>query len=163
MPANATLALSAVSAALATLYSLPVYTAKRPVGAGKPPIGGWNPGWNATNGCFVVSAQEPEGVDDDGTFEEVSVRYAVTVEYVKPSHAKTAGGEDPALNEDSDVRDKRAGVRSLLYSPRVSGIADVANVSWRARPTYETAGTGGAPVVVSGQTAVYEVMEARPA
>jgi hypothetical protein len=163
MSANATIVFDYIVAQLAVAKSgFHIYKAKRPVAAKRPPDGGWNPGWSANPGAFVVSMLEAEPVDDDGDFEEVSVGYTTLVEICLPSMAATAGGTSPTYDEDTLFRDIRQAVRNILNTPRVPGL-DVANVTWKSRPVYEFSGAGGAPVLVSGQAATYEVFEPRPA
>jgi hypothetical protein len=151
-----------IEAELADLFGLPVYRAKRPVAAGKPPAGGWNPGWQVP--CFVVSVNEAEAVDEHGDFEQVSVRHVATVEYVKPAHAAVAGapalnGTDPALIEDDDVRAKRDAVRQRIYKPRLGAVPNVIDATARPGRPYDVPGAGA--VVASGQAFGFEVGEPR--
>lgn len=162
MPADATLALAGVAAELADLYpARPVKTAKRPVAGNRPPIGGLPADVDFKNGAFVISATEPEEVDAGGDFESVTVAYSILVEFLLPTFAKTQDGKDPMFNEDAEVRDVREAVRRRLYKPRLGALASPTNVRNRPRQVYETSGTGGAPVIVSGQVFTYEVTEAR--
>ncbi|AMV24600.1 hypothetical protein VT84_09405 [Gemmata sp. SH-PL17] len=159
MAADVTLIVNGVESVLAELYpTISVYRTKRPVAGGKPPNGGWNPGWKLP--CFVLSSNEPEEVDADGDFENVTVTYNVLIEFVKASAAVTQGGESPVLLEDEEFREKRQAIRRRLYKPGAGGVSPV-NVQNRNRSTYDTSGTGGAIVTVSGMIFRYEVSEPR--
>lgn len=161
MPADATLILSGIEAVLKALRpDAFVYITKRPVAGGKPPSGGWNPGWRFP--AFVLSAADPEEIDAGGDFETVTVGYAVTVEYVKQSAAKTSADGDPRYDEDPEFRDARQAVRRALYKPALGGVANPTNVRARNRPVYEFSGAGGSPVTVSGAVYTFEVGEPRP-
>lgn len=160
MPADDTLTLIGVEAALAVLYpDTTIYRAKRPVAGNRPPLGGWNPGWMLP--CFVVSATDPEEVDAGGDFESVTVAYGITIEWCKASAAKTQDGADPMMADDAEFRDKRKAIRGAIYKPGVGTAASPTNVRNRNRPVYEVSGAGGMPVTVSGMIFTYEVTEPR--
>ena len=160
MSADATLVLAGTASELLAIYpAVTQYVVKRPVTGNKPPNGGYNPGWALP--CFVISCNENEGVDDDGDFEEVSVKYSINVEAIFAAAAKTASGDNPVYLEDTDIRDVREAVRRRLYKPRVPGLTTLANVSMRAGRVYDMSGAGAMPVIVSPQTFLYEVMEPR--
>lgn len=161
MSADASLVLAGVAVEIAAIYpGTALYVVKRPVTGNKPPNGGFNPAW--TLPCFVLSANEPEGIDDDGDFEEVSVKYPVMVEYLKAASVVTGTGTDPLYLEDSAVRDVRQAVRQRLYKPRLTTLpTTMFNVMMRPGKVYEMTGAGALQVIVSPQTFIFEVMEPR--
>lgn len=160
MPADASTLLSDVAAELADLYpALPIVVRKREAANGRQLQGGWNLGERLP--CLVVSSGDDEQVDEHGTFEEVSVGYAVLVEYVKAAAAAVPGGATPTeAAEDSDVRDRRQAIRRRLYKPRLASLPLISNVTLRPRKPYEMAGQEKA--ISTGQVFTFETYESRP-
>jgi hypothetical protein len=162
--ADATQLIDAVVAQLEDLYpGVPVYKSKRQAANGRPPLGGWTEGYALP--CFVVSEGDAEKIDEDGGFEEVSVRYPILVEYLKAAEAKVgvAQTKPSTVLEDPAIRDVRQAVRRRLYKPFLQGVstAEIIDISETQKPVYETTTTGGGRAVVSGQTFAYLVWEPR--
>lgn len=159
MASDATNIMNFITTGLAAIRAIPVQTVKRPVANAKPPNGGWNSAWPSNS--WALSELDAEGIDANGDFEETAVAYSFLIEYAKPSAAMTAAAASPQYADDDDVKDVRQALRRAFYLPRIAGF-DVADVTWKPRQTYEFSGTGGAIVLISGQTVVFEIMEPRP-
>ena len=163
MPTDATLILAAVKSALVAAYpAIPVKTSKRSAVGGKPARGGWTPGYPSA--CFVISCDAAENVDKCGSFEHVSVGYAVAVEYVKPAQATVAGAVDTgaaAVVEDQDVREKRDAMRDALYKT-LAAVPGCFDTRTRSLSPYDQSGDGGAVLLVSGEEFTFTTVVPRP-
>lgn len=161
MPADATTLLGLVEDALETLYpSVPVKLLKKGTTAGKYPDGDKPPSLPLP--CFAVSMGEEEQIDDAQSFEHLTVRYWVLIEYVKASFAAVASGDpNPVIAEDDEIRDVRAAVRRRFDRPNPLPGQPVMNVKLKARRPYEfTASDKRA--IASGTAVGFDYYEARP-
>lgn len=159
MPADATLLFANVAAVVqATFPGKTVYTSKRQAARGKNLSGGWTEGY--VTPCFIISECDPERIDEDGTFELVSVRYPILIEFVKSVQTALASGQTPtAIVEDPEFRDVRAALRAALYQPQLLAVANIIDISDTPRPVYDPAGEG--KLVASGTIFSYEMWEVR--
>jgi hypothetical protein len=161
MPADMTSVLDAIESELNTLYpTIPVIQSKRAANDGSAKDAGLNIGSPLT--CFVISGDETENVDEEGTFDLVSVGYSILIEYIKPAEQQVTSipNRPPRVVEDSDVRDKRQAIRQLIYKPQLTGsLGVVGNVKNRPATPYQTA--GGDMALCSGQVFEFELYETR--
>lgn len=161
MPADATTVLNAVEAALATPFpGTAVRQSKRRAADGRQLQGGWTEGYPTP--CLVLSCAEPERVDDAPSFETVSVRYFVLIEYVKAAEAKVAEfpGKPPAVVEDAELRDVREALRQTLYKPSLAGVGRLFDTRVQTRGVYDPA--GGGKLVATGIVFGFNLWETRP-
>lgn len=133
MASNATLIMNAMPGFLAGLYDdIPtVLTKNKPDPDPSSPLAGWRPGIATT--CFVVDVEDPEPVDNGiASFEEIFVRYEMTISYVKP-----AAAEPGRWDEDSDIRDKRQTIRDAIYKPTFAPVNGIFDVRYSSDKVYE--------------------------
>lgn len=164
MPADASVILDAVKAALTVAYpTVTVYESKRASTDRKNPAAGYQASFKLP--CFVVSCGDAEGIDQRPSFGVMTVNYPVLVEYVWSAQEKIANAPNegaPAGVEDPAIRDIRAAVRQALYRPYlVPGLTR--DVTMRTRRPYDVpSATGDGRVIASGQEFNYLATNDRP-
>lgn len=161
MPAYATDVLNAVETVLGTTYpAVEVRQSKRRAANGRQLNGGWTEGYPVP--CFILSCSDPETIDDAGSFETVSVRYYVLIEYVKATEAKVDDfpGKPPAVVEDPDVRDVRETLRQTFYKPTLAGVGRLFDTRVQTRGIYDPG--GGGKLVATGIVFSFNLWEVRP-
>ena len=155
MPADANVILDAIGAALRTAYPDVTLIVRK----GEPGPGMESPLCGLAAGdalpAFVLSCSGPEESETSPSFEHVSMRYPVNIAYVKDAEANPG-----RTVEDPDVREKRAGVRNLLYRPHLTGAARVFHTGYKPGKVYRAA-ENDVTRLVSEQTLVPTVLEAR--
>jgi hypothetical protein len=115
---------------------VPVVQTKRAARDGKQRESGQIAGLNLQDGQFVVSCYEGDAVDSTPTFENMSRRYPVIVEYMKRAMnaaTVTGAGSAPAeVLEDPDVRNTRTEILNNLFLPTSTSVPNLFDV--RVKP-----------------------------
>src|SRR6185503_1156291 len=157
MSADATQVMAGIASSLATLRpNIPTVTRKgQPSSEPCSPLCGWTMADPCP--CFVVSAADPETIDEFGSFETVSVEYKVIIEYVKP----VVAGVTPR-NDDDEIRQWRQDFRAAFYGSTIADVTQVWDINFKSGQTYTGDAGGSRAVSVSSELMSFTVNEDRP-
>ncbi len=155
MSANATLVLDAAKARLLELFP----DATVSIFKGKPgpdpssELAGWRPGLPYG---FTVSCVGPEEVKGLSSFEEIFVRYPISLVFSKPSNADPGRWE-----EDAEIRTIRQTIRAGFYGYNFTALQpQTFDVRYRTGPVYATTDDKG-QVILSEQWVDFQTYEPR--
>jgi hypothetical protein len=127
--------ITGVTNVLNGLYpTLTVYPRKRPLGPVRTPLSGFAVGDIGTAGCFILVTGDPDPIDTAGSFETVTDRFTLDINYAKVA---PPGDRD----EDDEIRVKRAAILNAFNVTHLVGVPTVLMVGFdNGRPYQEVSG-----------------------